>query len=139
MPRPLFRKSGEELLQLFEQWKDSPADLQVLADELSRRTRPKSLALRKRVEIALQKLKSTQGIPVLPDQLLFADGKAEPQPKISTRDNETENRGRDRPSAGSDYFAPPEEFTLVEPLGVRGRPNAFKPVLENDVRLAADP
>jgi AAA domain/PLD-like domain len=134
MPRPLFRKTGDELHQLFEKWKNSARQLEVLVDELSRRTRPKAIALRKRVEMALRQLKEASTKHVESDELSLFDGESEGQPKTSKTDDEAEALDEPRP----DYFSPPEKFTLVEPMGVKGRPAAFKPVLDNDVRLAVE-
>src|SRR5207245_6263281 len=123
MPRPLFRKSGEELLQLFEKWKNSPPELQILADELSRRTRPKTIALRRRLEAQLQKLNSS-GARTVPTELPLIDKKSEAAAGPSTPKTKSESEDDDSLIPGTDYFAAPEEFTLVEPLGVKGRQTA---------------
>jgi hypothetical protein len=41
------------------------------------------------------------------------------------------------PSRAEAYqqFLPPDDFTLVQPLGVRPRPSAYRPTLKNDVNL----
>jgi hypothetical protein len=136
MARPLFSKSIDELIQLFEEWRGSAANLQVLAEELSNRTRPKGVALRKRVEMALQELRSAPPATSLsPDELPQTDARTTPQPEQpKTAKPERESN---RPFEGD--YVPPDQFTLVQPLGVKGRPTAFKPILENDVRLAITP
>src|ERR1022692_1026131 len=65
MARLLFKKSTEELEQLFRECADSPEQLIILAAELVHRQRPKAIALRKEVEAALAKRGKTNVLPAL--------------------------------------------------------------------------
>ena len=51
--RPLFKKSTDELEQLFRECGNSPEQLKILVEELLHRERPKAAALAKKVEAAL--------------------------------------------------------------------------------------
>ena len=147
MPRPLIQRSTEELSALFDEWRNDHANLRVLFDELQHRDRPRAVKLREQVEQVLRgghaepaddKNKSKQG--ELP---LSGNGGAArrtekkkakdeeppaPQPKTTTR----AQQARDEPE-------PYSKFTLIQPLGVSGRPTPYRPEMLNDLRLDVSP
>src|SRR5947209_6436553 len=50
MARPLIQRTTEELSALFDEWRNDPAKLRVLVDELQHRDRPRAVKLREQVE-----------------------------------------------------------------------------------------
>lgn len=128
MPRPLFRKTTDELEALFQQCRHSPEQLRILAEELAHRERPKAVALRREVEAALAQPQSVSEVPAT-----VSESGTEPDNKQS-RPMRTAPNSTARP-ASFEQFVPPEQFTLVQPLGTRPRPSAYRPELQNDVRL----
>lgn len=138
MPRPLFNKKVTELEELFESWKDSPEQLRVLANELSHRKKPKATRLRDRVLAILETAnRPDDGESAKSQKSLFADDATAPKSSTQpTSSRRSESRRTDsQRSSFSDAYAPPTEFTLIQPLGVRPRPSTFRPTLQNDVRL----
>lgn len=147
MPRPLIQRTTEELSALFDEWRNDHANLRVLFDELQHRDRPRAVKLREQVERALRgdhtvhadnKNESKQGeLPLSGNsgstkQSEKKKAKGEeppaPQPKTPARAQLT----RDDPE-------PYSKFTLIQPLGVSGRPTPYRPELLNDIRLDVSP
>lgn len=138
MPRSLINKKVTELEELFESWKDSPEQLRVLANELSHRKRPKAVRLRERVLAILETPNEPTGQESAKSQRsLFADDDTVPDTTSRRRIPRRSPSTRTNNQSGdfSDAFAPPDEFTLIQPLGVRPRPSTYRPTLQNDVRL----
>jgi hypothetical protein len=140
MSRPLFQKSIAELETLFDEWQTSPEQLRVLKEELDHRKRPKAVRLRERVEALLDgNARSADAPPRTTQRTLFPDETDAPA-KPARRPT---SRGTSSASTNSqDYLAPPDAFTTVQPMGVRPRPNAFRPTLKQDLELdvsAGDP
>jgi hypothetical protein len=136
MSRPFFRKTTEELEQLFREGADSPDQLGMIAAELAHRERPRAVALRKKVEEALAKqgdAPTSQTIPPQSDGGLGNTGQTEGE---ATRPSQSQSRAK---TPSFQEFTPPEQFTLVQPMGVRPRPSAFRPTLQNDLRLPISP
>jgi superfamily I DNA and/or RNA helicase len=137
MPRPLFRKTTDELEQLFRECGNSPEQLRILAEELSHRERPKAVALSKKVEAAISQVGSTdaQTTPAPENSELNIP------PQTETGDGQVGTSQRQSRTATTSFqdFIPPEQFTLVQPLGVRPRPSAYRPTLQNDLRLPISP
>jgi hypothetical protein len=118
MPRPLFQHSTEELATLFDGWRSDPAQLRILLDELNHRQRPRAVKLREDVEKALAGVRGTTTGPKVPPR---------------TESSESEEK-TDRESS-SDKQGSYSKFTVIQPLGVCGRPSPFRPELLTDVRL----
>ena len=134
MPRPLFRKTTDELEQMFEECGNSPEQLRILAEELRHRERPKAVALSKKVEAALLSQFGSAGIET-------TSASENPELNIPAHANVKDGQtGKSQPQSQTakpsfQDFAPPEQFTLVQPIGSRPRPNAFRPTLKNDLHL----
>lgn len=130
MSRPLFQKSIVELEELFDEWQESPEQLRVLKSELDHRKRPKAVRLREKVESILTSDGGSSGQrPPSAQQELFAID--EPEESKPPRSRSTRSS-----SSTQDYLAPPEAFTLVQPMGVRPRPQAFRPPLKENLELS---
>ncbi len=96
--------------------------------ELIHRERPKAVALKAKVQDAL---KNVGGRPATPTSEPRQDSTHQnPLPRPITK----QVGGAGRPNY-EDHTAPPAQFTLVQNLGVKGRPVAFRPTLGNDLRL----
>lgn len=138
MPRPLFRKTAEELETLFQEWRNSPDQLRILAEELAHRKRPRALRLRQEVEGALR----SSGPPAA-RQTSSVQSNAEPRTQaphqVATSEDSSHHRHSNNSATAErepfQNFAPPDHFTLVQPLGTRPRPSAYHPTLDTDVRL----
>ena len=91
------------------------------------------------MQIALEKLetKPPKAPRVDTDELPLNRETAASRPPSFVSPDAAESE--DDQSLHRDYLAPPQEFTLVQPLGVKGRPNAYRPTLQNDVRLTVGP
>ena len=134
MPRPLLNKTTDELVQLFNERRKSAEGLRELAEELSHRQRPRAIALREEVEAALRELTDKRVHHAPQPEASRNDSCAGSRPSATrTESHRNEGRQANRDTAG-DYSAPPNEFTLIQPLGVKGRPSAFKPTLLNNVK-----
>jgi hypothetical protein len=131
MPRPFFNKTTKELTQLFADCGNSPDTLQKIADELAYRRVPSAVELRNKVEAALAGAIQPAREPELgfqPTSIL--PPRDHPDGGSATKDTQTQRREK-----AADYATPPMEFTTIQPVGVRNRPNAFRPELQNDVLL----
>lgn len=134
MSRPLFKKSVAELEELFQEWRESPERLRTLKAELDHRTRPKAVRLRERVEALLAGDSANTDVPPRETQ-------KELMPGVREDVNQERRKRRDarRPSSSptntQSYLDPPSEFTIVQPLGTRPRPGAFRPTLKEDLEL----
>ena len=138
MARPLFKKTTDELEQMFREIGDSPEQLKVLVEELLHRERPKAVALKKKVETALSQTDSHEAQPAS-------------TPVNSTLNNLTPAENKESQTAkpqrqskatrGTFFqdFIPPEQFTLVQPQGTRPRPSAYRPTRQNDLCLPISP
>lgn len=138
MPRPLFRKTTEELEQLFRENADSPDELRIVAAELSHRERPRAVALRKKIEELLARRGEASASQTAPAQTDFEPETQNPAKAESSKDRP----GRQQPRAATasfQEFLPPEQFTLIQPVGVRPRPSTYRPTLQNDLRLPVSP
>ena len=133
MRRPLSTKGTEELIRLFEERRNSIDGLRELADELSHRERPKAVHLRAEVDEAIRGLAATQST------------RAQEPRRPSNSPSNGKNRPSNAPEGSSDEgrrttyrdpLSPPDEFTVIQPLGVKGRPSAYQPPMQNDVKLA---
>ena len=134
MQRPFFNKTTKELTQLFADCDNSPDILQKIADELAYRRVPSAVELRNKVEAALARAIQPAREPELGFQPTSILPRAHPDRGSATRDTQTQRREK-----AADYATPPMEFTTIQPVGVRNRPNAFRPELQNDVQLDAGP
>ena len=122
----------EELEEMFRECADSPEQLRILAEELSNRERPRAVALRKKVEGALERHASaSRG-----STANRSSGSAGESDIGGRHSSQQQSR-----TSGASFqdFAPPEQFTLVQPTGVRPRPCAFRPTLQNDLQLPIAP
>jgi hypothetical protein len=118
MSRPLLQYSNEELATLFDEWRNDPAQLRVLLDELKNRERPRAVKLRKDVEEALTSVRGTTTGPKGPVKVESSES--------------NENTGGGSSSGDEGFYS---KFTVIQPLGVRGRPSPFRPELLTDIRL----
>jgi hypothetical protein len=135
MPRPFFNKTTKELTQLFADCGNSPDTLQKIADELAYRRVPSAVELRNKVEAALAGAIQPAREPELgfqPTSIL--PPRDHPYGGSATKDTQTQRREK-----AADYATPPVEFATIQPVGVRNRPNAFRPELQNDVQLESGP
>ncbi|MCE9553993.1 MAG: AAA family ATPase [Planctomycetes bacterium] len=149
MTRPLFSKKIAELEQLFEEWRNSPADLAALADELAHRKTSKAVALLDKVKAAMSKgaapQSSTRAAPeatsgAATQQRLWPE--AAPAADSAPFAQHPPRAHREQPRAARpqyETFVPPDEFTLVQPMGVRPRPSAFRFTLNRDLSLDIPP
>lgn len=115
---------------MFADCSESQELLQQLAEELSHRRVPSARELRKRVEAAISGLSpQTERVQPVDREL----------PHTPPADLPMEQPGGNaharRRARAADYATPPVEFTIVQPLGVSNRPSAFRPAMQNDVRL----
>ncbi len=134
MSRPLFHKSLSELQLLFEECKDSPDQLKQLMAELAYRKTPKAVELRKRVDALLNGNGSPPAKPSRPPKqggLLPTPGDDGPKPPKSSSPIGSSGES----SSDQSYLDPPNEFTIVQPMGVKPRPSAFRPTLKEDLQL----
>ncbi len=118
MSRPLLQHSTERLASLFGEWRNDPAQLRLLLDELKHRERPRAVELRKDVEEALAGFQGT------------AAG-----PKVPQRDESSESEDKTGAGLSSGEEGVYSKFTVIQPLGVHGRPSPFRPELLTDIRL----
>ncbi len=136
MPRPFFNKTTNELAQLFADCGNSPDTLQKIADELAYRRVPSAVELRNKVEAALagviEPARDHPGLGFQPTSIL--PPRDRPYDGSVTKDTQTQRREK-----AADYATPPMEFTTIQPVGVRNRPNAFRPELQNEVQLESRP
>lgn len=147
MPRPLIQRTTEELSALFDEWRNDHANLRVLFDELQHRDRPRAVKLREHVEQALRgdhtvhadnKNESKQGeLPLSGNsgstkQSEKKKAKGEEPPASQPKTTARAQRTRDDPE-------PYSKFTLIQPLGVSGRPTPYRPEMLNDLRLDVSP
>jgi hypothetical protein len=133
MSRPLFRKTTDELEQLFREHGNSPEQLKLIVEELLHRERPKAVALVKKVETALSQINSSETQTKPKPEKAHPNKSSEPE----TTDDQPAKAQRPKRTATGSFqdFAPPEQFTLVQPVGTRPRPSAFRPTLQNDLQL----
>ena len=138
MPRPLFRKTTDELEQMFRECGDSPEQLKILVEELLQRERPKAVALKKKVEAALSHADSRDAQPTsTPENSALNNS-----PRAENGDSQTakpQRQSKTTPGTFFQDFIPPEQFTLVQPVGTRPRPSAYHPTRQNDLRLPISP
>lgn len=135
--RPLLQKKAAELRDFFEANRANPQTLQSLLSELRHRTTPQAAALRKDVEGAIRAVAA--GAPPRKEKTLFdltPENPIEPSSAENSRSIPPQSNAGSRTTDYNDYLSPPAEFTLIQPLGVRGRPTAFNPELKTDVTLA---
>lgn len=147
MPRPLIQRSTEELAALFDEWRNDQVNLRVLIDELRHRDRPRAVKLREQVEQVLRgdpadhaddKHDSKQGELLLSEnrgttkktEKKKATDEEPPAPQPKTTARAQQPRGDPEPYS---------KFTLIQPLGVSGRPTPYMPEMLNDIRLDVSP
>lgn len=147
MPRPLIQRSTEELSALFDEWRDDHANLRVLFEELQHRDRPRAVKLREQVEQVLRgghaehaddKNKSKQGEFPLSGN----GGAAKRTEKKKAKDEEPpapQPKTTTRAQQPHDEPEPYSKFTLIQPLGVSGRPTPYRPEMLNDLLLDVSP
>ena len=126
--RPFLNRKAAELRTIFEANKGHLPTLQALLFELSHRTTQQASKLRAQVQETIATLDngapSDKEAPFVLSAAKAPSGfDGVPTPIVEAQ------WGFD------DYLAPPWEFTSVQPVGVEGRPLAYKPPLRADIRL----
>ena len=134
MTRPLFKKSIVELEELFRKSRNSPERLRLLAEELTHRHQPRAVSLREEVSKDIEQSSGASPESASVDQTPSAEEKG------GSRQGQRKSRTLPRrdtisDSSASQEFVPPDEFTLIQPMGVRPGPSAFRPALKNDLHL----
>lgn len=138
--RPYFKKSGKELEEIFSAGGDDSETLQNLLDELKHRTTPKAIALRRKVEACLSSAgnekdgdQESSSTPTQQNMFPLATSAATEKKKTSTIKDQPSSTQQDDSVEG--IFQKPEIFKLVEPRGVKGRPEKRVFDLKKDVQL----
>jgi hypothetical protein len=138
MSRPLFTKSTDELEQMFRECGDSPEHLKILVEELLHRERPKAIALKNKVEAALSQNGAHGPQPTSTPENSALNNPPQTEKK-DARSGKSQRKSQNSAGAFFQDFVPPEQFTLVQPVGTRPRPSAFRPTLQTDLRLPISP
>ena len=128
MARPFFRNTIDELIALFDSSSDSPETLEKILAELIHRERPKAVALKARVQEALKNRAAGHEIP-LPEP---GHTRLEESPRLRSKVKQV---GATKRPSYDDHTTAQSEFTLVQNIGAKGKPSAFRPTLKNDLRL----
>ena len=147
MPRPLIQRSTEELSALFDEWRNDPANLRVLLDELQYRDRPRAVKLREQVERVLRggraehadsENESKQSeLPLsggnsVPSRTTKKTAQSEEPPARHPKSEARAQQPRDDPE-------PYSKFTLIQNIPAPGRPPPYRPELLNDIHLDVSP
>jgi len=139
--RPFFRSTTNELRDLVADPKSDEATLLAVLSELQHRERPQAQALRSKLQEMLSNSAASPAKAATREaesrELPLAPPPAEKKPKTALQTKSPARKPappRNAPIPANDPTVN-SQLTLVQPLGVPGRPSAYRPGLRNEIAL----